>query len=82
MKKNAIRFSVALATLVGVVSCGSNMTPEEIQAEAEKRFNDKKTELAEEASQACNDNLATYQQQMLESLKNGETPVIGGGEEG
>lgn len=80
MKKNAICFFVALATLTGMVSCGGGMTPEQIQAEAEKRFNEKKTELAEEASQACDENLATYQEQMLNELKAGNTPTVGGGE--
>ena len=70
MKKNAIRLSVAFVAFVGVVSCGGNMTPEEIQAEAEKRFNEKKTELAEEASQKCDENLDGYQQMMLDSIKN------------
>lgn len=76
MKKNAIRFSVALVALVGVVSCGSNMTPEEIQAEAEKRYNEKKTELAEQADQNCDNNLAAYQQMMLDSIKNANVGTV------
>ena len=70
MKKNAIRLSVAFIALVGVVSCGSNMTPEQIQAEAQKRFDENKTELTEEATQACEVNTATYQTMMLDSIKN------------
>lgn len=73
MKKNAIRFSVALVALFGVVSCGGGMTAEEIQAEAEKRFNEKKTELAEAAQQSCNDNLPAYTQMMLDSIQTANT---------
>ena len=49
------------------------MTEAEIQAEAKKKFDEKQTELAEEAITDCDENKTTYMQEALDSLKGAGT---------
>ncbi len=70
MKKNVITFSAALLVVASLASCGSSMTEEQIQAEAQKQFDEKQTELAEKAVADCDENKAMYMQNSLDSLKN------------
>lgn len=61
-------FSAAALLVASLVSCGGSMTEEAIQAEAQKRFDDKQTELAEEAVNDCDANKTMYMQESLDSL--------------
>jgi hypothetical protein len=70
MKKNVLSFSAAMLVIASLVSCGGSMTEEQIQAEAKKKFDEKQTELAEEAVTECDENKTMYMQQALDSLKN------------
>lgn len=70
MKKNVLSFSAAILVVASLASCGGSMTEEQIQAEAQKRFNEKQTELAEEAVTDCDANKAMYMQNALDSLRN------------
>jgi hypothetical protein len=69
MRKNVITFSAVLLAFASLVSCGDSMTEEQIQAEATKQFNEKQTELAEQAVTDCDDNKAMYMQNALDSIK-------------
>lgn len=70
MKKSVLSFSAAVLLVASLASCGGSMTEEQIQAEAKKRFDEKQTELAEEATAACDENKSMYMQQALDSLEN------------
>ncbi|MGH1337936.1 MAG: hypothetical protein ACRBFS_17580 [Aureispira sp.] len=70
MRKNVLSFSAAILVVASLASCGGSMTEAEIQAEAKKSFDEKQTELAEEAITDCDDNKEMYTMQALDSLKN------------
>lgn len=69
MKKNIFRFSAVLLASATLFSCGGGMTPEEIQAEAQKKFDEQKVELEEAAATDCDANMAAYTQAALDSLQ-------------
>ncbi|BDS11032.1 hypothetical protein [Aureispira anguillae] len=69
MKKNILRFSAVLVASATLFSCGGGMTPEEIQAEAQKKFDEQKIELEEAAASDCESNMETYTQAALDSLQ-------------
>lgn len=73
MKKNVLSFSAAILVVASLASCGGSMTEAEIQAEAKKKFDEKQTELAEEAITDCDENKTTYMQEALDSLKGAGT---------
>lgn len=70
MKTNILRFSAVLVACATLFSCGGGMTAEELQAEAQKKFDENKVELQEEAATNCESNMAAYTQAALDSLKN------------
>ena len=52
MKKTVFGTLTALA-VIALVSCGGGKTNEQIEAEAQKKFDEKKAELEGSATQAC-----------------------------
>lgn len=69
MKANILRFSAVLVASATLFSCGGGMSAEEIQAEAQKKFDESKVEMQETASTDCESNMAAYTQAALDSLK-------------
>ncbi|WMX12534.1 MULTISPECIES: hypothetical protein [unclassified Aureispira] len=69
MKTNILRFSAVLLASATLFSCGGGMSAEEIQAEAQKKFDEAKVELQEEAAADCESNMAAYTAAALDSIK-------------
>lgn len=69
MKTNILRFSAVLLASATLFSCGGGMSAEDIQAEAQKKFDESKVELQEEAATNCESNMAAYTTAALDSLK-------------
>jgi hypothetical protein len=70
MKTNILRFSAVLLVSATLFSCGgSGKSVEEIQAEAQTKFDEAQVELTEEAATNCESNMAAYATAALDSLK-------------
>ena len=69
MKTRSLGVLATLAVAVTLVSCGGGMTPEQIQAEAQKKFDAEKTELETAAKENCEGNMEAYTATALEELK-------------
>lgn len=70
MKTNILRFSAVLLVSATLFSCGgSGKSMEEIQAEAQKKFEESKIELTEAAAANCESNMAAYTAAALDSIK-------------
>lgn len=69
MKKLLLGSAAFLLLAVFAASCGGGgMTPEEIEAEAQKQFDEKKTELQVKADEACEANTPQYVQTAKDSI--------------
>ncbi len=70
MKANILRFSAVLLVSATLFSCGgSGKSAEEIQAEAQTKFDEAKLELTEAAATNCESNMAAYTTAALDSIK-------------
>jgi hypothetical protein len=69
MKTNILRFSAVLLVSATLFSCGGGKTAEDIQAEAQAKFDEATVELTEEASVNCESNMAAYTAAALDSIK-------------
>lgn len=69
MKTNILRFSAVLLASATLLSCGGGKTAEEIQAEAQTKFEAANVELQEEAATNCESKMAEYTTAALDSLK-------------
>ena len=74
MKTKSLGVLATFALVATMTSCGGGMTPEQIQAEAQKKFDAEKTELETVAKENCESNMEAYTAAALEELKaNGGT---------
>lgn len=67
MKKTVFGVFAAFA-LIGMTSCGGGKTPQEIEAEAQKKFDAEKAKLEQEATAACDASKATRITTLRDSL--------------
>lgn len=67
--------SAFAALAIFVVSCGSAMTEEQIQAEAQKKFDADKTALQEQATADCDGKSEDYKKIHLDSITTANMPA-------
>lgn len=70
--KTLLNCGAALLCLGSLVSCASDLSPAEIQAKAQEKFNAEKAELQAAADAECEANMATYKQEAMQTLMNGQ----------
>ena len=67
--------SAFAALAIFVASCGSAMTEEQIQAEAQKKFDAEKTALEEQAKADCDGKSDDYKKIHLDSIMEANMPA-------
>jgi hypothetical protein len=66
--KTLLNCGAALLCVGTLFSCASDLTPAEIQAKAQEKFNAEKAELQAAADADCEKNMETYKQEAMQSM--------------
>lgn len=74
MKKRSLGFLAFTLCFGLLVSCGGSKTAEELQAEAQKRFDDAKPELEQKATADCDASMTSLVQAAVDSMVAAQQP--------